>query len=790
MYLLPKALFIATVLGARTNTHDNPVESFTITAGDAINATQWDAALAKANNLIAQMDLTEKASIVTGTANGSCIGNIAPIERVGFGGLCLSDGPQGLHLADLASVFPSGLTAAATWDRVLIGRRGRAMGAEFRGKGANVMLGPSAGPLGRSPWGGRNWEGFSPDPYLSGVAMQETIRSAQAVGVQACAKHYIGNEQETHRTNSEINGVDVAGVSANIDDRTLHELYLWPFADAVKAGVASFMCSYNRVNLTYSCENSSLLRKILRDELGFQGYVMSDFFATHSGPRAINAGLDLNMPGYLSETDFIHSYFGTNVVSGIRNGTIPEWRLDEMIRRILTPYYYFSQDHEYPTIDPSSYAVSAATYGILSAGDVTPAGRDVRGNHSLLIREIGSAGTVLLKNMNKTLPIRSAAVIGVFGNDAPDVTGGLLYPSNNYGSEIGTLVVGGGSGSGRSSYIISPLEAIKARARDEGSRVVYLTDNNLIAEGHFNSIYPRPDICLVFLKTWVQEGIDRQSLEADWNSTLVVNNVASICPRTVVITHTGGVNIMPWADNENVTAILAAHYPGQESGNSITDILWGDVNPSGKLPYTIARDRSDYNTPILNLSGPAAARSDAWQVNFTEGLMIDYRHFDAQNIAPLYEFGYGLSYTTFDVVSNVSVQYTDAAKRGISALSTPASHNTSHAGGNPDLWADLLHVTTTVSNTGEVSGATVVQLYLSYPRESMPPGTPVRVLRGFEKVTLKPAQQKNIHFSLRRRDLSFWDTVHQNWRIPEGPLQLSVGFSSRDLRSSTLVKLI
>ncbi|CAG8060080.1 unnamed protein product [Penicillium olsonii] len=752
-------------------------------ADDAIDAIKWKSSKAKANGLIERLNLTEKASMVTGTANGQCIGNIPSIERVGFGGLCLSDGPQGLHLADLASVFSSGLTAAATWDRELIARRGAAMGAEFRDKGANVMLGPSTGPLGRSPWGGRNWEGFSPDPYLSGVAMQETIRNAQAVGVQACAKHFIGNEQETHRTNEQVQGVDVDGVSANIDDRTMHELYLWPFADAVKAGVASFMCSYNRLNMTYTCENSPLLNKILKKELGFKGYVMSDWFATHSGARAINAGLDMNMPGYMSETDFTHSYFGSNVVAGVENGTISERRLNDMIARILTPYYYFNQDEDYPTIDPSSYAVSEATYGLLSPGASTQEGRDVRGNHSSLIRDMGAAGTVMLKNVNNTLPLKTPKIIGVFGNDAPDVSSGLLYPNKVDGFEMGTLTVGGGSGSGRMSYVVSPLEAIKDRAKKDGSRVVYLTDNQVIANGEFNSIYPSPDICLVFLKSWVREGVDRTSLEANWNSTLVVENVASICPgRTVVITHSGGVNSMPWADNDNVTAILAAHYPGQESGDSIVDVLWGEVNPSGKLPYTIAKSEADYNAPILNLTGASSTDSNAWQLNFTEGLMIDYRHFDEQNIKPLYEFGYGLSYTSFDLDSHVSVKHLRTTNQ--SRLDHQYSKiTTKSAGGSSDLWDTMIQATTTVTNTGDVPGATVVQLYLSYPTNDMPPGTPRKVLRGFEKTTFQPGDQRDVHFSLRRRDLSYWDTETQSWKIPKGNFRLSVGFSSRDLHS-------
>lgn len=653
----------------------------------------------------------------------------------------------------------------------------------------SVLFSPSVGPLGRSAWGGRNWEGFSPDPYLSGIAMQATVRSAQAVGIQACAKHYIGNEQETHRTNSVIEDVDVAGVSANIDDRTLHELYLWPFADAVKAGVASIMCSYNRFNLTYTCENEPLLKEILRDELGFQGYVMSDWFATHSGARAINAGLDLNMPGFLSETDLTSSYFGLNVVAGVRNDTISERRLNEMIQRILTPYYYFNQDKDdYPTIDPSSYAVTEATYGILSPTSDTPAGRDVRGNHSTLIREIGSAGTVLLKNVNSTLPIKSGKVIGVFGNDAPDVASGLLYPSNDFGFKTGTLTVGGGSGSGRNPYVVSPLEAIKARAKEDGSRVVYLTDNEMIADGDFKSIYPRPDVCLVFLKTWAREGIDRSTLEADWNSTMVVKNVASICPgRTVVITHPGGVNAMPWAEYEDVTAILAAHYPGQESGNSIVDILWGDVNPSGKLPYTIAKHDSDYNAPILNLTGPAAIDSNAWQVNFTEGLMVNYRHFDNEDITPLYEFGYGLSYTTFDLAPSLAIEYREKSVPALSVRST--GNGTEQPGGARDLWSELLQVTTTVTNTGGLTGATVVQLYISYP-ENMPPGTPVQVLRGFEKLTILAGEQREVRFSLQRRDLSYWDTTAQNWRIPEGKIKISAGFSSRDLRTASFVQLV
>lgn len=219
------------------------------------------------------------------------------------------------------------------------------------------MKRPAAGPLGRHQLGGRYWEGFSSDPYLAGVAMRETIRGIQDTGVQTCAKHVIGNEQETQRSFTVLsNGTRIEGISSNIDDRTMHELYLWPFADAIKAGTTSMMCSYNRLNQTYACENPALLKRLLRDELGFKGYIMSDWFATHSGAKSINAGLDMNMPGaYSAETSGTgDSYWGANITGMVSDGSVVEARLDEMIKRIITPYFLLGQDQEsYPVVDRS-----------------------------------------------------------------------------------------------------------------------------------------------------------------------------------------------------------------------------------------------------------------------------------------------------------------------------------------------------------------------------------------------------------------------------------------------------
>lgn len=658
---------------------------------------------------------------------------------------------------------------------------------------ADPRLSPVAGPLGRTPLGGRNWEGFSPDPFLTGVAMDETIRAIQERGVQASAKHIIGNEQETQRKPTDADGKRVEAISANMDDRTLHELYMWPFADAVRAGVASVMCGYNRVNSTYSCQNKALLTDVLKRELGFDGYVLSDYMATMSGVNSAAAGLDMNQPGPSSIKDMTQSYWGPNLVTAVNNHSLPEARLDGMVRRVLTPYLYLGQNaSDYPSIDPSSLYLTMESFDLLKSDMPTPAGRDVRGNHSALIRKMGAAGSVLLKNENQTLPLKASSIknIGVFGDDAADLSSGLVNPDDWF--DIGTLGIGGGSGGGRFSFIVSPLEAIKMRAKSADMTVQYITNNTALSSGVPHALYPWPDVCLLFLKTWETEGADREGLEADRNSTAVVENVTSFCPgRTVVITHSGGANTMPWASNLDVAAIIAAHYPGQESGNAIADVLFGDVNPSGRLPYTIAHNITDYGpqAEILNVTGPDATESWAWQSNFTEGLMIDYRHFDVKGITPLYEFGYGLSYTTFKLASELSVS--PSLFHAASPFPPPASGNSTLAfGGNPRLWETVARCSSSVKNTGSVAGATVVQLYVSLPHTDVPSGTPVRVLRGFEKVFLDVGETKDVSFALARRDLSYWDVNAQDWRIPRGAITVHLGFSSRDMRDTSTVTIV
>ncbi|KAK7186066.1 beta-glucosidase G 1 [Paraphaeosphaeria sporulosa] len=746
-----------------------------------ITGTGWEAALEKAKAFVAQLTLEEKTFMVTGSS-GPCVGNIAPIPRLNFSGLCLQDGPLAIRQAVLASVFPAGITAAASWDRDLVKQRGVQMAEEFKGKGSHVILGPVVGPLGREPFGGRNWEGFSPDAYLSGVLVEETVLGIQSTGVQACTKHYIGNEQEIQRNPSTVNGTEVEAISSNIDDKTMHETYLWPFAKAVKAGTASLMCSYNRINGSYGCQNSKTLNGLLKDELGFQGYVMSDWGAVHTGYAGIEAGLDMNMPGGISFTGGASSSFwGGNISTAVTNGSLAIERVDDMILRVMTPYYHLGQDVGFPVVDESTVPLSFFSRADWKYNYTLGPMVDVRAQHSKLIRELGAAGTVLLKNVNNTLPLKEPKNIGVFGNDAADLTSGQYSLSISSGLasgdyDIGTLAAGGGSGTGRFTYIIPPLDAIKTRGQSYGALVQYITDNVAIAAGGLSSLSPTPlDACIVFLKSWASEGDDRTTLIAEWNSTVVVEAVASNCANTIVVLHGASPNVLPWKDNANVTAILAAHFPGQETGNSIVDVLWGDVNPSGRLPYTIANNETDYDLRIVNSTELVESTNpNAWQDDFKEGNVIDYKEFDAANKSVAYEFGFGLSYTTFEL-SDLQIK---------SAVSNPSRVPSSSAkvipGGNEELWQTLVTVCATVKNTGAVNGAAVPQLYVSFPSEAG--DKTVRSLRGFDKVMLAAGEAATVEFPLMRRDISYWDVTGQTWRLPSSSIGVDVGFSSRDLK--------
>ncbi|KAI1824057.1 glycoside hydrolase family 3 protein [Xylaria intraflava] len=703
------------------------------TAAHAAGA-DWASALSKADAALEKLSLSEKVDIVTGVGwgNGPCVGNTAAVSSIGYPQYCTQDSPLGVRYAENANAFTPGIQAASTWNRTLMRERGQFMGEEAKGTGVHTLLGPVCGPLGKHPTGGRNWEGFGADPYLQGIAMAETIEGLQSAGAQANAKHYVLNEQELNRET----------ISSSVDDRSMHELYLWPFADAVHADVASVMCSYNKINGTWSCENEGGLNKLLKEELGFQGYVMTDWNAQHSTEDSANAGLDMTMPG--SDFDGNSIYWGPQLTSAINGGSVPESRVDDMVRRILASWYLLGQDSGYPSIDINA---------------------NVQGTHKTNIRAVARDGIVLLKNDGDILPLNKPAKLGLVGSAAVIGQHGQNQCTDQ-GCNDGALGMGWGSGTARYPYFVTPEDAITERAKTDGTEVtVSGTDDT----GSVGDAVTDADVALVFITSDSGEGYitvegvagDRNNLDPWHNGNDLVKAVAAINDNVVVVVHAVGPVILETVlAQPNVKAIVWAGLPSQENGNALVDVLYGDFTPSGKLPYTIAKSEDDYDTAIT-------ASDDS----FSEGLYVDYRHFDQADIEPRYEFGFGLSYTNFT--------YADLSIEG-APTSGPATGDII-PGGQSDLWDTVATATVTISNTGAVSGAEVAQLYVGFPESA---GSPPKQLRGFQKLALEAGADGSASFDLRRRDLSVWDTDSQSWVVPSGDFTVYVGASSRDVRET------
>ncbi|RYP66087.1 hypothetical protein DL771_007978 [Monosporascus sp. 5C6A] len=758
-------------------------------------AGPWADAFNRAVAFVKQLTIEEKVGLASGirsstgssgTLNG-CSGNIAAIPRLNFSGLCLSDAGQGVRATDFVSGFPSGIHVGASWNRALARSRAESMGLEFWVKGVNIALGPVVGPLGRVVTGGRNWEGFAADPYLCGALAYETVLGIQSQGVITSTKHFIANEQETHRMPHD----DVEAVSSNIDDKTMHELYLWPFQDAVHAGTGNIMCSYNRVNNSYGCANSKAQNGLLKTELGFQGAVTSDWGAIYAGVATALAGMDMVMPN--------SELWGDRLTEAVKNGSIPEERLDDMATRIVASWYRMEQDRDFPEPGVGMPPDLAKAHRIVDA-------RNVSSRRVLLDGAI--EGHVLVKNIRNALPLKRPKMLSIFGYSARspdqwnykinggiaawtfggessylgrDVSAGFAGELDNDWSAIapnGTLFSGGGSGAVTPASVSSPFDALTARAYDDGTALFwdFFSPEPDVAESS--------DVCLVIGNAYASEGYDRPGLRDDHTDGLI-RHVADRCNNTVVVLHNAGARLVdPWFNHANVTAVLLAHLPGEASGRALVALLYGDANPSGKLPYTIAHNESDYGA-LLRPSRAGGRFARFPQSDFSEeGVFIDYRHFDARNVTPRFEFGFGLSYTTFEY-SNLRIE----RRRGNNSTNINsggggddiAEYPTGavREGGQADLWDVLVTVRADVANTGGVAGAEVAQLYVGIPGS----GVPARQLRGFAKPFLNASASATVDFELTRRDLSVWDVAAQRWRLPLGGQRFAVyvGGSSRDL---------
>lgn len=552
------------------------------------------------------------------------------------------------------------------------------------------------------------------------------------------------------------------------------------------------MGSYNRINGTYACENSKAINSLLKGELNFQGFVVSDWNAQHSGIESANGGLDMAMP--------TSPFWDKNQLSdAVNNKDLNETRLTDMAIRIVATWYQFGQD------DPSF-----PTTGVGMAADLLMPheyvdAKDPMAKTSLLQQAI--EGHVLVKNTNSALPLSKLRVMSIFGYDA------IAQPSfnptesifaqnweniglNSSGQQeiatneplsqapqkaMGTLISGGGSGSNSPAYINSPYDALQQRAYDDDTSIFY--DFESISPG----VVSGSDACLVFINEYASEAWDRPGL-ADGESDDLVKSVASQCNNTIVVIHNAGIRLVDaWIDNVNITAVIFAHLPGQDAGRSIVQLLYGEASPSGRLPYTVAKKASDYG----GLESPCIVTSDSPQCDFSEGVNIDYRSFVARDVTPRYAFGYGLTYSTFDYSGlNIDMNATSTANAPSTApvyengtTNQNIDNDDVIVGGLQSLFENVGTISATIKNTGNVSASEVAQLYLQIPvpKEDIGKNPNTRVLRGFQKVRIEPGESAKVDFSLRRKDCSYWNVQNQSWITPDGQYDVYVGKSVLDV---------
>lgn len=549
------------------------------------------------------------------------------------------------------------------------------------------MLGPMVN-LARVPEGARNFEAFGEDPWLTSRMVEQSIAGLQSQGVMACVKHFICNDFDGIKPSSRFN------ISMNMNDSTLY-MYLMPFDAAVRAGALSIMCSYNRVNNVFACENPHTLG-LLKNLLGFQGFVVSDWGATHSTVPCAMAGMDVEMPD--------GQFFGEPLAAAVQNGTVPLSVLNDKVLRVLYAYY-------------SIGLFDRNTTGNLTTPSTSPA-------HNALARRLTAAATVLLQNRGNVLPLpkKGPLRIAVIGDEA---------------SSQGDMFAGGGSGGVKAPYVIGAFEAIRAVVQNmTGGASVTYTGSNLFTAYR---ACQKADVCIVVVGVRSAEGGDRHNLSLGLLEELLVEEVAKAGRKTVVVIHSGGAIYCPWASRVN--AILAMGFPGQEDGNGLADILWGIVNPSAKL--TLSWPASENQLQLTPEQWPGVAAQDpcinecrkrgpqtVWpfhSATYSEGLQIGYRAYAAKGLLPAWAFGYGLSYTEFafsDLVGSIC--------------------------GSTRLCFNF-----TVNNTGTCAGATVPQLYIAFPAVyAQPPWQ----LKGFLKTDiLEPNQAKSYGMSLNvTRDLLVW----------------------------------
>lgn len=665
----------------------------------------------KIDQLISELTLEEKAALCSGRDDWSS----QPVERLDIPWIWMADGPHGLRRAPAtnkpgygdqlpATCFPTASALAATWDLDLIYQVGQAIGEECQALGVNVLLGPGVN-IKRSVLGGRNFEFFSEDPILSGELGAAFINGVQSQGVGTSLKHYTANNVETMRMY----------MNSNMDTRTLHEIYLMPFEIAVKkAQPWTVMACYNRVQGTYGTQSPYLLTEILKKDWGFEGIVISDWFAVVDRVEAMKAGMHIEMPRVSGVNDSL-------VVEAVKNGSLDVAIVDQLVKEIL--------------------------HVVFKAKSNQKEGVDLNAEkHHSFARQVAAESITLLKNDNDVLPVteekyKKIAIIGEFA--------------------IAPRFQGNGSSEVKPTQLDRVLDIVKKEYGEkiktqfsQGYKLSDDHDNSMIEEA--KKIAADADIALVFAGLplhYESEGIDRTHIDMPASHNKLIQEIAMVQENTVVVLTNGSAVTMPWANE--VSGILETWLGGQAGAGGIVDVLFGKISPSGKLAETFPVKLED--TPAyFNFPG------EQGEVLYGERIFVGYRYYDEKKIEPLFPFGFGLSYTTFE--------YSDLRL---------SSKNTTDKEG--------ITATLKVKNTGNTAGKEIIQLYISDEKSTLQ--RPKKELKKFSKIELGPGEEKTVAFKLDSRDFSYYDSRSSMWVAESGEFNILIGASSRDIRLTENVTL-
>lgn len=684
-------------------------------------------------NALSLMTLEEKVNMCHAQSKFSSSG----VQRLGIPELWMTDGPHGIReevfwnewsgakwTNDSCTAFPALTCLAATFNPETSLLYGKSIGEEARFRGKTVLLGPGVN-IYRTPLNGRNFEYMGEDPYLSSHMVVPYVQGVQLNGVAACVKHFALNNQEKDRFS----------VSVEVSDRALNEIYLPAFKAAVQVGNAwSIMGSYNQFRGQYCCHNDLLLNKILKNDWKFDGVVISDWGGTHNSDQAVMNGLDLEMgtstDGLSTDGSAPYSeyYLANPFLKGVKSGKYDEKLLNEKVSRLLRLIFRTTMSAD------------------------RPFGKFVSPEHSESARKIAEQGIVLLKNVKQTLPIPVGKYkkIALIGENATR-----------------SLVIGGGSSSLKVAYEVSPLEGMIKKygketilyAKGYSSELDEINPKNKLIADSLLSVaveVAKSADAVIFVgglnKNWFQdsEGDDRKSMAIPYNQDKLVNSILTVNKNLTVLLCSGNAVEMPWL--EKVPALVQTWYLGSEAGNAIANIVSGDVNPSGKLPFSFPKKLED-NAAIS--FGKISYPGDGVNEEYKEDILVGYRWFDTKKITPLFPFGFGLSYTTFEY-GKLTVEKKILSKD------------------------ESVKISFTLKNTGKVKGSEVVQAYISELKPTVL--RPMKELKAFSKISLESGEMKQIELNLPVKDWAFYNDKLSKWEINPGKYTINIGSSSADIR--------